>query len=313
MTKTLIGLLLLIIWSVVLVECTINPPKGIDGRPKKNHHNNDGVPGGLNQGTFPNVGVLQYYYLYYVSTQCFASPCPQFYVKASNTIERRLPIINAYFPDGVNTTEFLFQKDNYIVLFGMVVPHEQYSGNYNIQIFRAYKGMPLTNSISPHLDLFAIGDNGVRGVKAPCPNIYVGLVNTNANFTMIGVTEPYTSTVTRFDKAWYNGRFYSPNALLVQGSFDDSGVFNIAHSFVLLPDPLYGCPLISNPLCEGNSVNVYIRDSNRCLHSDGCTTPGFCSLIVPSCSPGYRLVSYPARPNGCPSFVCECNFLSQIS
>jgi hypothetical protein len=109
------------------------------------------------------------------------------------------------------------------------------------------------------------------------------------------------------DPAWLTARVLAHGALIA-GRLD-GGILEAGQVFIRLPDYAGPCPGL-RMLC-GDRTATYERDANRCLEPTGCVERQFCPLFRPQCDPGYRLVSWASRPDGCPAFACDPGFLSQ--
>ncbi|KAF2072597.1 hypothetical protein CYY_006094 [Polysphondylium violaceum] len=252
-----------------------------------------------------------YYYLQYEPKQCYTIPCAQYRATKANSNES-FNILGISFISGINANDFLKQSEN-VVIYG-TLGGTQYKDHFNLASIAAFKPLPQTTSLSKTLaPLYSFKSSGIVCIKAPCPSMSAVLVNSGQTTNIVGETEPYSSTVTLFDKDWFFGRFYQEGnpKLLAQGSIVNS-TFAISNAFISLPDPASPCPKVSKPLCnKPGTVGIFTRDQNRCVSSAGCVEGGACILSIPVCPSGYRLSSYPGGKFGCPVYNCDAKFLKE--
>jgi len=247
-----------------------------------------------------------YFYVKYEPKQCFTVPCNQYSATKANTNES-FNILNVNLPPNTLSKDFLKQSE-VVVIYG-TLGTSQYSNFFNLNGLSAFKALPSKNiTLAP---LYSFKSSGIMCIKAPCPSWSAVLVNNGGTTNIVGATEPYSSSVTLFDKDWFFGRFYQEGKLLAQGSIVNS-TFAISNAFINLPDPASPCPKVVKPSCpKQGTVATYTRDPNRCVAADGCKGGGACILSIPVCPNGYRLSSYPGGKFGCPIYNCDASFLKE--
>jgi hypothetical protein len=87
-------------------------------------------------------------------------------------------------------------------------------------------------------------------------------------------------------------------------------VLEASQVYVRVPDAEEPC-YVRRAFCAEPSVPTYMRDAGLCLRFAGCREPGICPLFMPSCAPGYTLVSWRAGEHACPAYACDPSFIHE--
>ncbi|KAM9965269.1 hypothetical protein ACTFIW_005081 [Dictyostelium discoideum] len=255
-----------------------------------------------------------YYKVDWENIQCLVPPCPQYTIQKVNTNEKSQKILEFIFPNGLNKTSLLKDESKTIIVLGTTQPSSKFPNNAtDFLVTRVYKSLPLGNKQTPTDKYYMFGDNGTRCKTSPCPNIVAALLNVHSQEIIKTISQPYEKNVGFLDSVWLSSKNIRSDdfGLIGQGTIKN-GVISISNSFIYLPDPPIKCPELPFLKCvEGNSM-TYSRDENRCLVSPRCTKFGVCTLSIPLCNKGYRLVSFPSTElNGCPKFFCDPEFVTK--
>ncbi len=111
------------------------------------------------------------------------------------------------------------------------------------------------------------------------------------------------------DSAWLSSRVVTGGAV-VAGQFD-GWTLNVAQVFMHLPDLVGVCPQFGYD-CGPDAVATFTLSSDRCLVPTGCAARrDTCPEFIPSCEPGYTLLSWPVQPHACTAFACMPSWLDQ--
>eukprot|EP01132_Coremiostelium_polycephalum_P009323 gene9323-11430_t len=197
------------------------------------------------------------------------------------------------------------------------------SNNKQFNVLSAYKMMEPIGVVKSDIPpipsdpkFYLIDFLDIMCKKAPCDNY--DLIPANFPSQAIRTIQPNHSNVyaDHIDQDWYN---YQSTRGMIHIVTNVNYTENpsqqppqIIRSFAKLPDPESPCPRPIHVDCNVNKTNVWTRDHNRCYHGDGCIQVSIhsCPFIPALCtSPGYRLVSFPSKPLGCPKFFCDPDFL----
>eukprot|EP01132_Coremiostelium_polycephalum_P000843 gene843-1050_t len=246
--------------------------------------------------------------------RCAFPRCGGYFLKEVNQNRKEIytPRFNFDTPVSMNKSLVLDAAPNTVVVFG-------YFLNGDFRMVEAFKMIPPASrsapEITPDCKYYFLKFNGVVCITEPCPSYDALLLNIN-NITTTVLPKHDIYSTGHVDQSWYIDKAIN-NANMVHLISDVSGeteLPRIVRSFVKIPDPQYPCPPVEKTdLCVGNQVQVYTRDRERCYQSDGCVASGFCILSIPVCNPGYTLISFPGRPNGCPIYYCDADFLDKTS
>eukprot|EP01132_Coremiostelium_polycephalum_P004499 gene4499-5611_t len=135
------------------------------------------------------------------------------------------------------------------------------------------------------------------------------------------IKDPYTKGVPFFDSKWYYNRMFSnkkSDKSLSLVSIDGDGNVEVQKTYVVVPDPTTksDCDPISQDSCLKNLVQTFERKGNRCLKFKKCELANKqkkCKNKNPECAPGYKLVSFYAGSHACRKYICDADFLEEIS
>eukprot|EP01133_Synstelium_polycarpum_P001126 gene1126-1287_t len=248
--------------------------------------------------------------------QCFVPPCDQFLLQKVNTNEDEVAITKFVFDTTnslINKSDVLDAPTGSVVVFG-VFQGTQWPGHYKFRIVSYYRALPFTGITSiPTGRFLRFANSGIVCITQPCPTVAAIELNTGVERLIFGYGSPYTN-LPLFDNAWLHEAMFDTQAYayaILQANIGADNSASIERAFVNLPDPTNPCPPIAWPSCTKQAGNtpVYTRDTNRCIVSDGCTIAGACIKSIPSCEPGYTLVSHISRPFACPAYFCDADFL----
>ncbi|KAN0037418.1 hypothetical protein ACTFIV_002764 [Dictyostelium citrinum] len=255
-----------------------------------------------------------YYKVDWQNIQCFVPPCPQYTIQKVNTNEKSQKILDFIFPTGLNKTFLLKDESRTLIVLGSTQPSAKFPNNAtDFLVTRVYKSLPLGNKETSTDKYYIFGDNGIRCKTSPCPNIVAALLNVHNQEIINTINQPYGKKVGFFDSVWLSSKNIRSDdfGLIGQGTIKN-GVIEISNSFIYLPDPPTKCPELPLLKCVEGTSMTYSRDENRCLTSPRCTKLGVCTLSIPLCNKGYRLVSFPSTElNGCPKFYCDPEFVDK--
>eukprot|EP01132_Coremiostelium_polycephalum_P003963 gene3963-4957_t len=235
-----------------------------------------------------------YYSVKSSKVQCKKPPCQSIFISKLNTDEEGF-LATFDFAATVNARLDKHLMDNVddqespLTLYGFITQNKDKSKNLRIQ--RASNASPV-----------------------PVTLCTVEL-NTNKETILNTVNFEYLKQNFKFDEGWFNARLFDENPesrLVAQARISKDGVADISRSFVSLPDPHKPCPKFTPPRYVKGRTPIYTREDDRCYTFEGYVSPGVCSKEIPECNDHYRLVSYPAAPNGCPSYYCDPEFLDII-
>jgi hypothetical protein len=203
-----------------------------------------------------------------------------------------------------------------VVLRGTLTRQDSKTHTKNFVVLDAYRGMPGRTPNSGDA-LFTVAGNGKVCVAAPCNSFTATKLNSSAqpkDFSNLSVASAAAAFV---DQTWLNDRVVGGGALvfasLVSGEKLAAGtekVLDATQVYVHLPEGPGACPhhVIA---CGSGQVQVFERDTNRCVISTGCMAPGMCSMMMPSCPAGYTLSSWRSDSNGCNAFACDPTWIVQ--
>ena len=199
-----------------------------------------------------------------------------------------------------------------VILRGALGPGDQ--GTQLLLVTGAFIGMP---NVQPAVDtVFSVRVLPID--CATCPTLRATRVNTTKE------ESAHTLTVKRAARPyvqldWLEGRVLGAGALVsasigspgsVTASAGAAITIDASQVWLQLPDQR-SCPAVKPAPCENDAVvRTFMRDADRCVLPDACVKPGACPLFFPACEAGYRLVSWPAAPNGCDAFACDPEFVS---
>ncbi|EGG18234.1 hypothetical protein DFA_03721 [Cavenderia fasciculata] len=152
---------------------------------------------------------------------------------------------------------------------------------------------------------------GIMCIKAPCPSTSATELNTGNSVIVSSFSEPYNEHVHRFDGSWAISRVYdedgSGHAIVQMVPNQQASEFTITRIYIQVPDPIKPCPKVTRK-CPKGQVDLFDRDTNRCLVFRECAKPGVCILSIPLCQEKWRLHSYPSLQNGCNNYYCDPDF-----
>eukprot|EP01133_Synstelium_polycarpum_P017480 gene17480-20856_t len=246
---------------------------------------------------------------------CKKAPCPAFTLSKVNVATAPETSITKFiFANPSTEPAFIAAPTSELVVSGIFVA-DIYPGHYRFLVLSFYRVLPFTGIASvPTGRFYRLKDSGIRCITTPCPSQALVELNTGIETLIFGYTSPY-SVIPMFDGNWLHAELFdvAPYGAIVQANIGADNYANTERVFVNLPDPTTPCPAIVPSVCNNaiGQVNIFQRDEKRCISASGCTQGGACILSIPSCEPGYRLVSFPSGIFGCPSYVCDAEFLDE--
>eukprot|EP01133_Synstelium_polycarpum_P008047 gene8047-9455_t len=221
--------------------------------------------------------------------------------------------------DRLNTSIVNTALTNNIVLRGQLVPHESVAKMWNLEVSDLYVALPRPSLTSaPTGDYYSLTDTKIRCENAgqlPCPSASARKLNSNIDFIVSGIFQPYSYEISHLDSRWMYSRIFDTNwasRAIVQAVRTDLTNIHINRVFIRLPDPFPECPPSKTPStpCPQGQVSSYVRHTTRCISFAGCVDAGLCSQSTPVCPAGYRVASFPSTSFGCLSYFCDAIFLS---
>eukprot|EP01132_Coremiostelium_polycephalum_P003194 gene3194-4000_t len=264
-----------------------------------------------------------YYSVRLANLRCKTAPCPSHKLQRVNTQDPEVDIIGFEFPllSTMNKSHVHDSVDNSVLVEGVFLNSLLYPGYLKFYVVNYHVLLPQgdTTQVAPAGKYFKLSSSGIYCYKWPCPSILATELNTGIVNVVTGFNEPYSTYVAFFDSNWLYSRLFTDTGRhqaiirgpIVPGVENSNDVVG-TQVYVDLPDPLSTCPPVTKLYClpELGQVNVYTRDSNRCIVSDGCANEGFCTLQIPECPNGYRRTGHKANPNGCFKWNCDFELLS---
>ncbi|KAF2069899.1 hypothetical protein CYY_008785 [Polysphondylium violaceum] len=240
--------------------------------------------------------------VFLISTQTY-------YVKLTKDVRKcAAPACGGYFATIVNT-----DADPVYVAYleGPYIPEDAIEDYIVAGSFSRDDGFPRTFTITETYRLLPIDAPTTREVKKYYiyrDNAAIEL-NTDYSYPIDSFTENYSTYVSHIQVDWLLGKIHGESVLCGSISYT---TLNIDKVYLRVPERSPVCQSTLDLLCLPGYVNVYTRDSYRCLHSDGCALAGICTYNIPICSPGYTLISFDSKPFGCPTYYCDPTFLLPV-
>ncbi|GAM20764.1 hypothetical protein SAMD00019534_039390, partial [Acytostelium subglobosum LB1] len=175
------------------------------------------------------------------------------------------------------------------------------------KVMHAFALMPLPPSIRPRGMFYTISKQ-LTCAKPPCKGYTGAILNNKRAISIQGLNmSSYSSLL--LDNAWLNARILSGNAL-VRADVNSKGQSFVKGIYMKLEDTVASsCKSVEKIACAASHVQVYKRDVNRCLVSDGCAKQLLNAVKSPKCSSGYRLVSFATQPGGAIKYYCDPSFI----
>jgi hypothetical protein len=187
-------------------------------------------------------------------------------------------------------------EDDALVVKGTLGPRDA-NGTRALVVAVAYRGMPGVRAAETH-EFFTMnwgdGEDYYDAEK----------VNTSWTGPCDGVSLE-AIRVPLLDPTWLGGR--ALHGAIVAGRMENRWM-GASQVFVRLPDRVGPCPYLETPKCDEGQVIAYTRTAQRCLVPTRCVTPAICPLYVPTCSPGYRRVSWMSGA-ACSAHACDPAFV----
>ncbi|EFA86532.1 hypothetical protein PPL_00329 [Heterostelium album PN500] len=255
----------------------------------------------------------KYYFLKSTGIVCVKAPCPSWEVTPTEG-GASITVHELKFAKNINESvvfegKFAVDVIHRGILVNGIVDKEK---SVRFEVDNSYRVLPLNPQDQStrsgryyHVDRIM-----AKCKKEPCPNFSATELNTGKQQLANKLMEPYSNYL-GVDQAWLNSKILTqePVKAIVQANIFEGTIIGKA-IYVNIVDPSISCPPLPIVDCIQNYVPVFKRDSDRCLHTDGCVKPGFCTLSIPVCQDGYRLTQFRSKPNACPSYHCDAWFLS---
>ena len=255
--------------------------------------------------------------------RCASPYCGGFYVRDANrtTAELYVTDLDLRYAGLDAATQALVRgaPAQELVLRGVVSARSPSTGLRRFIVTEAYRGMPgavvragdvlyKARPYSPQPLCFT----------APCPSEHGWALNTSTD-----VEAPFSSYAmdgaarAGVELAWLRDRVRGHGAITA-GRMRDGTVFaggpeqvlEASQVFVRLPDPPGPCSAadVTGGLCLPSTLPTYARSEDRCFVFQACEAQQMCTLSLPACESGYRLVTY-RTAGACTTGVCEPEFV----
>ncbi|MBE2254510.1 MAG: hypothetical protein IAE78_33585 [Myxococcus sp.] len=246
--------------------------------------------------------------------RCVAPLCGGYWVKDLNsTMQERY--VSAFDFTESNLPAALYGEvtgapDNELVLFGRLGPKENRFDTRTLLVKAAYRGMP-GKTFTATDKFYGVFPSRIACFTTPCANLQTTRLNRTTGHTMATDLDLSAALGTLVDEQWLSSRAFSGKTVIAGRVVRKNNHVTVTASqvFVMLPDRVFACPVERPAKCPSGQIHAYERTGDRCTVPTGtCTPPGVCAYYVPSCDPGYRLVSW---VNICPRYACEPEFLEE--
>jgi len=246
--------------------------------------------------------------------RCVSPMCGGYWVKDLNsTMQERY--VSAFDFTGSSLPASTFDvvrgaPDNELILFGRLGPKESRFDTRTLMVTLAYRGMP-GKTFSATDKFYGVFPTKIACITTPCANLQTTRLNRTTGHTMSSDMDLSGALGTMVDDQWMMSRAFSGKTVIAGKIVRKNRHVTVTASqvFVQLPDRAFGCPIERPARCPSGQIHSYERSPDRCTMPTGmCTPPGVCAYYVPSCDPGYRLVSW---MNICPRYACEAEFLEE--
>lgn len=246
--------------------------------------------------------------------RCVSPMCGGYWVKDLNSTMQERYVSAFDFSDSslpVATQDVVRgAPDNELILFGRLGPRESRFGTRTLMVKLAYRGMP-GKTFSATDKFYGVFPTKIACITTPCANLQTTRLNRTTGHTMATDMDLSAALATMVDDQWMMSRAYSGKTVIAGKIVRKNRHVTVTASqvFVQLPDREFGCAVERPAACPTGQIHSYERSPDRCTLPTGqCTPPGVCAYYVPSCDPGYRLVSW---MNICPRYACEAEFLEE--
>lgn len=204
--------------------------------------------------------------------------------------------------------------DGEVVLYGKLGPTEPQFHTRPFLVTSAWRGLPGVAASAGERFYRTQGVN-VQCFAAPCPTLKATKLHSTAATLATGL-DTSRASLTLVDDAWLGDQVVSHGAL-VAGRFRPGNtpglnrelVLDVSQVFVKLSDAPLSCPLPAIMQCPAGKRVALQRNADRCVMPAGCVDAGACAAYVPSCEPGYTLVSWAGGRFACPQYACDPDFL----
>jgi hypothetical protein len=188
-------------------------------------------------------------------------------------------------------------EDDALVVKGTLAPPDA-SGSRALLVTEAYRGMPGVHAAETH-DFYTMGWEDDEA--------YYEAYKLNTSWSgpcdAVGID---SIDVPLLDRNWLGDR--ALRGAIVAGRMENR-TMGASQVYLRLPDRVGPCPYLYMPKCDEGQVLAYSRTAQRCLVPVKCVTPAICPLYVPSCTPGYRHVSWTSSSTACPAHACDPSFV----
>jgi len=204
--------------------------------------------------------------------------------------------------------------DGEVVLYGKLGPTEPRFQTRPFIVTSAWRGMPGVAAAAGE-SFYKTQAMNVQCFAAPCPTLKATKLHSTAATLATGL-DTSRASLRLVDDAWLADQVMNKGAL-VAGKFRPGNtpginrelVLDVSQVFVKLPNVTQSCPRTAMMQCPAGKTAAMQRNADRCIMPAGCVDPGFCAAYVPSCEPGYSLVSWSGGRYACQQYACDPDFL----
>lgn len=247
--------------------------------------------------------------------KCVAPMCGGYWVKDLNSTMQEKYVSGFDFTES-NVPEALrgavtSGADNQVVIYGRLGPKESRFDTRTLLVKLAYRGLP-GESFSAADKFFSVFPTKIACIRAPCAYLQTTRLNRTTGHTMSTDVDLSAALQPRVSQDWLLSRVISGKAIVAGNVARTTGGYVTVRAnqvFVQLPDRVSPCQTERAPSCSAGRTATYSYTGDRCVLPTGeCTPQVFCPAFVPSCSAGYRAVTY---SSGCTRVACEPDFLER--
>ncbi len=209
--------------------------------------------------------------------------------------------------------------DGEIVIRGRLGAIHRPTGTRKLVVRDAYRGLPGAWR-APDTTFYTVERLVTACLPSqPCPMLEGKALNRQARPTSAQRLELQDALAPMVSEPWLREQVLSGEAI-VAGQFltaqklpaPATTSLSVSDVFFKL-EAGWSCPVFRLAQCPDGGTWTFSYSSIGCIVPAGCVQGGACiALAPPDCAPGYRAVSYSAKPFACSAQVCEPEFFSVV-